>query len=244
MGTDIHPVVQRRDNDASPWEFVDIPKNNDYGNILDNRNYNVFAILANVRNGYGFAGVVTGSGFKPISDNRGLPEDFPPLIDECYARITPVDDNASSDSTAIAISDEDYDDFYYKDPNYVYFGDHSHTWVTLRELLEYDWDDLNVQAGVIVEAQYREWMKTEDYFHKMPPSYAGAISGPNMVTVTETEYVSALRAGTLNPQIRYVVSFARSMAIRDTVPQLVGRIIPWLESLGDPDNVRIVMGFD
>lgn len=41
----------------------------------DGRNYDLFAMLANVRNGYGFAGVDTGEGFKPIAEPRGVPED-------------------------------------------------------------------------------------------------------------------------------------------------------------------------
>lgn len=41
----------------------------------DRRNYSLFAILANVRNGYGFAGVDTGDGFIPITMPRGVPED-------------------------------------------------------------------------------------------------------------------------------------------------------------------------
>lgn len=35
----------------------------------------MFAILGNVRNGVGFAGVLTGEGFNYISDSRGLPDD-------------------------------------------------------------------------------------------------------------------------------------------------------------------------
>src|SRR5262249_2591595 len=38
-------------------------------------NYNLFGILANVRNGSGFAGCDTGDGFVPISVPRGLPGD-------------------------------------------------------------------------------------------------------------------------------------------------------------------------
>lgn len=41
----------------------------------NNRNYDLFAILANVRNGSGFAGVDTGDGFKPIDLPRGVPKD-------------------------------------------------------------------------------------------------------------------------------------------------------------------------
>lgn len=40
-----------------------------------NRNYDLFAILAGVRNGSGFAGSVTGEGFTPISPPRGIPDD-------------------------------------------------------------------------------------------------------------------------------------------------------------------------
>lgn len=39
------------------------------------RNYSLFSILANVRNGYGFAGVDTGDGFKPICKPKGVPKD-------------------------------------------------------------------------------------------------------------------------------------------------------------------------
>jgi len=41
----------------------------------DDRNYDWFALIGNVRNGYGFAGCVTGERFEPISSNRGLPDD-------------------------------------------------------------------------------------------------------------------------------------------------------------------------
>jgi len=39
------------------------------------RNYNLFAQLANVRNGSGFAGCDIGDGFSPIDEPRGIPED-------------------------------------------------------------------------------------------------------------------------------------------------------------------------
>lgn len=39
------------------------------------RNYDLFAILADVRNDRGFAGVDTGDGFVPIAMPRGIPED-------------------------------------------------------------------------------------------------------------------------------------------------------------------------
>lgn len=42
----------------------------------DNRSYRVFAVLAGVRNGTGFAGVKTGESVVPIAEPRGFPEDL------------------------------------------------------------------------------------------------------------------------------------------------------------------------
>lgn len=45
------------------------------GPMYRNRNYDLFSILADVRNGSGFAGLDTGEGFVPIHEPRGIPED-------------------------------------------------------------------------------------------------------------------------------------------------------------------------
>lgn len=44
------------------------------------RNYDAFAILADVRNGRGFAGVSTGGGFNIISEPKGIPADASPYF--------------------------------------------------------------------------------------------------------------------------------------------------------------------
>lgn len=44
----------------------------------DTRSYDWFAILANVRNGWGFAGITTGEGFSIIDEPRGVPDDCTP----------------------------------------------------------------------------------------------------------------------------------------------------------------------
>jgi hypothetical protein len=50
--------------------------------IYDGRNYNLFGILADVRNGRGFAGIRTGDGFIPISEPKGLPDDVSETVQE------------------------------------------------------------------------------------------------------------------------------------------------------------------
>ena len=69
MGCDIHLYVERKVPGIG-WVSLEDP--NEHYNGLTNRNYSIFAILANVRNGRGFAGIVTGTGFNPISEPRGL----------------------------------------------------------------------------------------------------------------------------------------------------------------------------
>jgi len=55
--------------------------------FYSDRNYDVFAILADVRNGHGFAGVVTGDGFHIIAEPRGLPADVSPQVEALWEEI-------------------------------------------------------------------------------------------------------------------------------------------------------------
>ncbi len=87
MGCDIHFYVERKvDNvwcSADRWEPN--PDADEEGQpsltityserFYSDRNYDLFSILADVRNGSGFAGCDTGDGFVPIDEPRGLPAD-------------------------------------------------------------------------------------------------------------------------------------------------------------------------
>jgi hypothetical protein len=66
MGTDIHGVFQAKIDNK--WETVETE-------FEFNRHYQLFAILADVRNGYGFAGIPTGDAVVPISEPKGLPKE-------------------------------------------------------------------------------------------------------------------------------------------------------------------------
>ncbi|EGC8556139.1 hypothetical protein [Listeria monocytogenes] len=72
MGCDIHLMVEVRDKKLDQWKEYDIADE-----LLKNigRNYNLFSILANVRNGVGFANSDTGNAFIPIDNPRGVPND-------------------------------------------------------------------------------------------------------------------------------------------------------------------------
>ena len=98
MGCDIHLYVESR-SDSGQWQPADKWVKNPYGyrdpdeqesvgvrfedRFYRNRNYDLFAILADVRNGRGFAGVDTGDGFVPIAEARGLPDDVTSEVRAC-----------------------------------------------------------------------------------------------------------------------------------------------------------------
>lgn len=90
MGCDIHLYVERRVDGkwvtADKWtpnkyagEEGEPPMALEYDDrFYTGRNYNLFAILADVRNGHGFAGIKTSGGFVPIAEPRGIPDDACP----------------------------------------------------------------------------------------------------------------------------------------------------------------------
>jgi hypothetical protein len=116
MGCDIHLYVERRTD--SGWEHVpDHSKEwGDPANWFNGRNYDLFSILADVRNGTGFAGVKTGDGFRPIDTPRGLPVDVSLVVRE------------SAEEWGV--------------------DGHSHSHLTVAEILAYDWDQETVKTGL------------------------------------------------------------------------------------------------
>lgn len=147
MGCDIHCYAEKRNKDGK-WEIV-----GDNYQPYGNRNYNLFAILANVRNGTAFAGCKTGEGFNPISNPKGVPSD----ASEEYASLS-----------------EQWDS-----------DGHSHSYFTLRELLDYDWTQTTQLQGWV---NMVDWEKFNLYGKKYPPqNYCGRIYGNNVEHISEEE---------------------------------------------------------
>lgn len=69
MGTDIHGGLVRK-TWSNKEELVEFPPT-----FMD-RDYEFFAILGGVRNGYGFAGCELFTPITPIAESRGFPDDF------------------------------------------------------------------------------------------------------------------------------------------------------------------------
>jgi hypothetical protein len=239
MGCDIHLQVERRDKDGK-WHRVphaDLPcdwcdgddakcyRCKGEGHVVreffHDRNYDVFAILANVRNGYGFAGLDTGDGFEPIDEPRGLPDDL-------------------SDEIRAALRDDDWD---YDDPQWFWLGDHSHSWLTVQELLDYDWARTTKKRGWVGVEQFQVYER-----EGRPQSWSGGISGQRIQHVSNQEMRRRIEEGTgialslhregRSTLVEWEVAYTE---VAEHFLRILNRdIVP----LGAPADVRLVFGFD
>lgn len=192
MGTDINMVVETRDNGGS-WGLSDHPG-------YRNRNYDAFAILANVRNGTGFAGVDTGDGFVPISFPRGLPIDM------------------SGEAKSVD------------------FGYHDMSYVTLRELLDYDWDQTTRHRGYVTAEEFKVYRE-----RGKPDSWCGGVGG-SMVRIISNKRMASLIDRGDDTSHRYT-QVEWEEKYRESAEDFLS-YVEGLKPLGDPDNVRLVFGFD
>ncbi len=236
MGCDIHLYVEVKTPEG--WRSADKWSKEDYGEdgsrvdvdyddrFYRDRNYDLFAILADVRNGRGFAGCDTGDGFKPIAAVRGLPQDVSPDV------------KASSDRW-------DCDG-------------HSHSWLTVAELLAYDWTQVTNIRGLVSASEYVEWCRWRRRSGEPPESYCGGTSGTvlsedELKAKTETiksrfegkgfgwwkDYVSAVAA-----EVRVYAPFELAQPYYKCARSFWSDCIPRLLHLGKPEDVRIVFWFD
>lgn len=185
MGCDIHIVIQRQDEtgawqnvqwQAAPWNenqklLSGVPVAPD---VFDSRNYDLFGILADVRNGRGFAGIQMGEGWPSIAPERGLPEGF--------------------SENAIAPDPQ------YPEEGPKYLGDHSFTWVSLDELKAFPWDTSESWLYGCVPADEYERLSADG---KGPTSYSGGVSGLG-IHVYEPDAYKKAKAMKVLPERPYV----------------------------------------
>jgi len=239
MGCDIHLYVEvkRKGKWESADEWKDVPideredgktKEVDYDKrFYHARNYNLFSILANVRNGHGFAGVKTGEGFVPICEPKGLPADVTKLV------------KADSDS---------------------WNGDgHSHSWLTVAELMAYDWTQSTKLSGWLNAAEFYEWTNFGSRERgESPEGWCGGVSGSHVRHVSETEMKKLIKGvqdrcpsgyhqvlETINKELASTyVHCEWKQFYYQCCSQFLGQTLPRLWRLGAFEDVRIVFWFD
>lgn len=225
MGCDIHVVFQAKTDNG----WVDIPHEYE-----ERRHYQLFAILAGVRNGIGFAGVPTGTAVAPISKPRGVPDDFVLVHDpETLADYdgTPHFDPLSHPVPSAECMSPWRRKYAEDDGLFVWMGDHSHSWLTADEILGYSFPEV-VQCGVISRAEFAMWDGTK------PESYSGDIwgQGVKVIDANEDKDIAAM-AGDEYTHVR--VYWHQSTL--DEVKYFVDEVQRLKDEHG---NVRMVFGFD
>lgn len=182
MGTDIHIYAEIFKD--GKWKKLDVE-------VPSDKNYWSFAILANVRNGHGFAGSDTGESVPFIDDPRGIPEDT-------------------------SIRDSDGIEFESKD--YIWLGDHSHSWVLLSELMAVNLELKHIKRGFVPKEEIKRIEKEGG----TPNHSCSGVFGPRSESYAELEWCDYLKNSAW----------------------LIPKIIEKLKPLGLPDKIRLVFGFD
>jgi len=133
MGTDIHSIAQVRRNTPSTaqWETVAVSI------CGDPRGYNTFAMLANVRNGTGFAGIKTSNGFPVIHEQRGLPEDLEVEDDNVKVELGKLLLAWDWNGNVVSVTSDEASGLRYMEDATYWLGEHSHSWCTLAELRKF-----------------------------------------------------------------------------------------------------------
>ena len=237
MGTDIHSIAQvKRDGQ---WVTVAI------GIAGDQRNYNTFAMLANVRNGRGFAGCWTSTGFPVIHEPRGLPsdlvlagpEDRDVHVDNTQLVAawnrdgeTPID---SPDASRVSsITDED---------STMWLGDHSHSWCTLAELRAFIENVAQKTetfiVGVVTREQYEEHQRTGKPYE----SWCGMVSGQGVYVVGRVGSSGPLPRRCTHVQTNWPVNAFKENGVGDIEKALT---LVAERTGAQPEDLRFVYGFD
>lgn len=217
MGTDIHGWLQKSYGGKNWYNVQRVPSD---------RNYTLFAALANVRNGRGFAGCYTGEAIRFIAEPRGLPADLAAQL----AATELQSDNAA---------DDDGINYYATD-----FGDHSQTWFTLAELLNWDgWQQQQTRGGYVARSEYEACQREG----RTPDEWCGDTFGRDIVKTTD-EAIAAGSApeGWTHAQMRWDAGklIDNIGAFREWMAYL-SAAYKW--ELGREDSYcqyRIVVGFD
>jgi len=227
-GCDIYLYAEKKVDGEWQFQGKAVKDEDGWMNVIgpsfyDDRNYNLFAILADVRNGRGFAGVKTGEGFVPIDQPRGTPED----ASETYRQLV-----KSWDSDG-----------------------HSHSYFTLRELLDYDWTQTTQLQGLVSLVEWRRW---NQFYRKEgygPDNYCSMVSGQGVKHISSEEAdalfagLSAQRAEEVVAENPHTYAWAKwSVPYYRAAGSFTGETIPRLLKLANGtqhlDDVRIVFFFD
>lgn len=162
------------------------------------RNYNLFAILADVHNGYGFAGCDTGDPFVPIAPPRGLPDDVTQeVLKEYSLQVVDELDEEDRDGRCTMENAERWVRqglSVWIEPLKVVSGPdwHSASWFTLAELEAYDWQQRTKHRGWVDPWNFELWRR-----NGKPEGWSGGVSGGSIEHVSNQAMARLIDSGDL-----------------------------------------------
>ena len=136
-----------------------------------------------------------------------------------------------------------------EDGENFWLGDHSYSWLTLRELGSYHWLRPLRLSGTIPLPKFVERINHE--VDDRPSEYSSGVSGPNVVTFSRDEALTKIHNGGIvlpSSALPYVrEEWEETHA--EAAGTFYSETLPALRSLADrsgvtADDVRIVFGFD
>lgn len=246
MGCDIHLYIEQQQADRTwrrvqspPWvcswclgqpmpegrkqECYNCGGSGKTAEAFNDRNYDLFGMLANIRNGRGFAGVDTEDGFVPLAEPRGKPKDMSPELKR--GKKLPGDEYAP------------------------YLGDHSFSYATLAEVLEYDYSRTTKKRGIVSDLEYHKWV--QDGRKGSPDSWRGGVSGSGVRHVTQKKMDKLIANGDAGPNCKdklalrqYYTEVEWEVTYRESAGGGWFAFLEACTTLGDPKKVRLVFGFD
>ena len=129
------------------------------------RNYRLFYVLDDVRNDYDL---------PTICPPKGIPEDI-------SSELKGAEDFKSS----IVTIDEDGDELS------AWLGEHSYSWLTLEELMAFDWCQKCTLHGIVKLRTYFLWDEDSRKYEESPEEWYGGTSG---TVVSENEARAIIKA--------------------------------------------------
>lgn len=267
MGCDIHMYVEKLNPETKEWEFQDPPtielyKRHDGTPVTADywywgRNYDLFAFLANVRNGSPFRPGdrwynpqdAYDDRITPLfemmgeSELRGVPDDASPQ----YKKMT-------GDETCCSLYREsDYEKHIEGCDEISGWGcdGHSHQWYTLRELVNADYSQVSVERGWVTPTGFKEWQENGH-----PSSWSGMVSGGSIQHITPERMDDLIKRGEVDPTqghlfpkdggVSYYTKVEWTRELRSRMGPdwfaFLDRLVPM--TLDDGSDVRCVFFFD
>lgn len=139
---------------------------------------------------------------------------------------------------------EDASPYVEKESNYWGWDGHSHSYLTLRDIKEFDWEQGLTDSGWVTEDVYKQFKEAGDPYPCC--EWAG---GPNVVMLDSNDEMDDIISGKAkrNPEAKYYTKIRWTYPIKQFAGHFYDYTIPELEKLSEDSNgedVRLIFWFD